>query len=283
MGGPATFDATRLQISQHLGVEPSFDVAIEIERRVGFLYQQMVATGRHALVLGVSGGVDSATTGRLCHLAVRRLRAAGRDATFVAVRLPYGSQIDEADAQLALEFVGADRVMTVDVRPATDGAIEALRAGGLTFTDDRQRDFVYGNIKARQRMVVQYAIAGALPGLVVGTDHAAEAVTGFFTKHGDGAADLTPLTGLTKRRVRALAKALGAPAALIAKAPTADLEDLTPGRPDEEALGVTYDDIDDFLEGRPVHAAAARRILHHYRATEHKRRLPITPTDEENR
>ena len=101
-------------------------------------------------------------------------------------------------------------------------------------------------------MVAQYAVAGAARGLVVGTDHAAEAVTGFFTKHGDGAADVVPLNGLTKRRVRATAEALGAPGPIVRKIPTADLESLRPGRPDEEAFGFTYDDIDDFLEGLPV-------------------------------
>ncbi|MEU7607632.1 NAD(+) synthase, partial [Streptomyces sp. NPDC041003] len=85
------------------------------------------------------------------------------------------------------------------------------------------------------------------------------------------------LTGLTKRRVRALSQALGAPAGLTVKTPTADLETLKPGRPDEEALGVTYDDIDDLLEGKPVGEAAFAAITHRYRLTEHKRQLPIAP------
>ncbi len=126
-------------------------------------------------------------------------------------------------------------------------------------------------------MVVQYAAAGASGGLVVGTDHAAEAAVGFFTKHGDGAADVMPLAGLTKRQVRALAEALGAPAELVKKTPTADLENLAPGRPDEEALGVTYDALDDFLEGRPVDEDTFTTVLGHYRRTEHKRALPATP------
>ncbi|GAA3225447.1 hypothetical protein GCM10020256_35100 [Streptomyces thermocoprophilus] len=112
---------------------------------------------------------------------------------------------------------------------------------------------------------------------MVGTDHAAEAVSGFFTKFGDGAADVVPLTGLTKRRVRAVAEALGAPAALVWKTPTADLESLAPGKPDEDALGVTYDDIDDFLEGKPVGEAAFEAIVRRYRLTAHKRELPVAP------
>ncbi|MFJ3582173.1 ammonia-dependent NAD(+) synthetase [Streptomyces sp. NPDC090127] len=265
------------QIARDLEVSPHFDPLVEIERRVAFLTERLTSTGLRGLVLGISGGVDSTTAGRLCQLAVERARAAGHDATFYAMRLPYGVQADEKDAQLALGFIAADRVLTVDVRPASDAALEACLSGGVTFRDARHQDFVQGNIKARQRMIAQYAVAGAQDGLVVGTDHAAEAVSGFFTKYGDGAADVVPLTGLTKRRVRACAEALGAPSELVWKTPTADLETLDPGKPDEDALGVTYDDIDDFLEGKPVAEAAYDAIVRRYRLTDHKRRLPIAP------
>ncbi|APU38761.1 MULTISPECIES: ammonia-dependent NAD(+) synthetase [unclassified Streptomyces] len=265
------------QIARDLQVSASFDAREEIERRVAFLADRLVSTGLRSLVLGISGGVDSTTAGRLCQLAVERVRAAGHEAVFFAMRLPYGVQADESDAQLALEFIRPDRVLTVDVKASSDAALEAVLAGGTVFRDEHQQDFVHGNIKARQRMIAQYAVAGAHAGLVVGTDHAAEAVSGFFTKFGDGAADVVPLTGLTKRRVRATAEALGAPSALIWKTPTADLETLKPGLADEEALGVTYDDIDDVLEGKPVDAAALDIIVKRYHATEHKRQLPIAP------
>ncbi|TVL91635.1 ammonia-dependent NAD(+) synthetase [Streptomyces sp. SAJ15] len=265
------------EIARDLQVSASFDAQQEIERRVGFLADQLISTGLRSLVLGISGGVDSTTAGRLCQLAVERVRATGREATFFAMRLPYGTQADEKDAQLALEFIRADRVLTVDVKPASDAALEAALAGGTVFRDAHHQDFVHGNIKARQRMIAQYAVAGAHEGLVVGTDHAAEAVSGFFTKFGDGAADVVPLTGLTKRRVRAVSRALGAPVTLIEKTPTADLETLDPGKPDEDALGVSYDDIDDFLEGKPVDEAAFAAIVRRYRLTEHKRQLPIAP------
>ncbi|GGV09244.1 ammonia-dependent NAD(+) synthetase [Streptomyces spectabilis] len=265
------------EIARDLQVSPSFEVEREIERRVAFLADQLTSTGLRSLVLGISGGVDSTTAGRLCQLAVERARATGHDATFFAMRLPYGTQADEQDAQLALDFIRPDRLLTVDVRPASDAALDAALAAGTAFRDAHHQDFVHGNIKARQRMIAQYAVAGAQEGLVVGTDHAAEAVSGFFTKFGDGAADVVPLTGLTKRRVRALADALGAPASLVWKTPTADLETLSPGKPDEDALGVTYDDIDDFLEGKPVAEPAATAIVRRYRLTEHKRQLPIAP------
>ncbi|MFJ1864492.1 ammonia-dependent NAD(+) synthetase [Streptomyces sp. NPDC088097] len=276
MSQPAS-TALQQEIARELQVSQTFDAEQEIERRVAFLTERLTSTGLRSLVLGISGGVDSTTAGRLCQLAVERARAAGHDATFYAMRLPYGVQADEKDAQLALGFIGADRVLTVDVKPAGDAALEACLAGGAVFRDDHHQDFVQGNIKARQRMIAQYAVAGAHDGLVVGTDHAAEAVSGFFTKFGDGAADLVPLTGLTKRRVRAVADALGAPAALVWKVPTADLETLDPGKADEDALGVTYDEIDDFLEGKPVGEEAFATIVRRYRLTEHKRQLPVAP------
>ena len=98
---------------------------------------------------------------------------------------------------------------------------------------------------------------------------------GFFTKHGDGAADILPLAGLNKRRVRALARHLGAPEHLVSKIPTADLETNAPMRPDEDAYGVTYEQIDDFLEGKSIEANAHELIIRAYKATAHKRSLPI--------
>ncbi|MFF8647622.1 ammonia-dependent NAD(+) synthetase [Streptomyces griseoluteus] len=265
------------EIARDLQVSESFDAEQEIERRTAFLAERLTSTGLRSLVLGISGGVDSTTAGRLCQLAVERARAAGHEATFYAMRLPYGVQADEADAQRALDFIRPDRTLTVDIRPASDAALDAVVAGGVVFRDAYHQDFVQGNIKARQRMIAQYAVAGAQDGLVVGTDHAAEAVSGFFTKYGDGAADVVPLTGLTKRRVRALADALGAPAELVWKIPTADLETLDPGKSDETALGVTYDDIDDLLEGKPVPDPAYTAIVDRYHRTEHKRQLPLAP------
>ncbi|CAB3743562.1 NH(3)-dependent NAD(+) synthetase [Achromobacter kerstersii] len=160
---------------------------------------------------------------------------------------------------------------------AVDAQCEALSASGLIIADPDVEVFTVGNMKARQRMFAQYAIAGAQDSLVIGTDQAAEALMGFFTKHGDGAADLVPLRGVTKRRVRALGIMLGAPARLITKGPTADLASLQPLRPDEEALGVTYDEIDDFLEGLRVRPDALATILKQYDATAHKCAEPAAP------
>src|SRR5690606_9030567 len=128
-------------------------------------------------------------------------------------------------------------------------------------------------------MVVQYAIGGESGLLVIGTDHAAEAVTGFYTKFGDGAADVLPLAGLNKRQGRALLRALGAPERLWQKVPTADLLDGVPGRSDEDELGLTYEQIDDYLEGREVAPEVAERIEAKHHGSRHKRALPVTPAD----
>ncbi len=267
----------REQIIAELGVKAPIDVADEIRRRVDFLKAYLRATPATGYVLGISGGQDSTLAGRLCQLACADLRADGAEATFVAVRLPYGVQADEADAQVALAFIQPDRSITVDVKPSSDAAAAQAAAGlgqaGL-------RDFVRGNIKARERMVAQYAIAGQLNMLVAGTDHAAEAVTGFFTKYGDGGADVTPLTGLTKRQGAALLRELGAPRSTWEKVPTADLEDDRPALPDEVALGLTYAEIDDYLDGADVTPEVAGKIEATFLATRHKRSLPVTPLDD---
>lgn len=266
------------QIIQDLHSQPSIDAAAEVRRRVNFLCDQIKTTGQHTLVLGISGGVDSSVAGKLAQLAVEQAREQDiHDAQFVAMRLPYGVQHDEDDAQLALQFICPDQVLTVDIKPASDAILEALETSGLTFRDAAHRDFNLGNIKARQRMIAQYAVAGARGGLVIGTDQAAEALTGFFTKHGDGACDVVPLTGLTKRQVRALGTELGAADKLVGKVPTADLESLKPGKTDEDALGVSYAEIDDFLEGGKVSDAAYATIIAHYQKTQHKRELPKAP------
>ncbi len=252
-----------------LGVADLFVAATECERRIGFLADYLEATGASGYVLGISGGVDSTVAGRLASLACQRTGA-----SFIAMRLPYGTQRDDADVDDALAFIEPASTITVDIKPAVDALHQATTAEG---TAPEAADFLKGNIKARQRMVAQYAVAGRLGALVVGTDHAAEAVMGFFTKYGDGAFDVAPLLGLTKSRVRDVGHQLGAPAHLVSKVPTADLEDLRPALPDEEAYGVTYAEIDAYLSGEKVSARAVQVIEDAYRRTAHKRRLPPGP------
>lgn len=263
------------QIIEEMGVRPQIDPAEEIDRRVGFLCEYLRLTGAKGFVLGISGGIDSSLAGRLAQLAVERLAAEGTEAEFVAVRLPYRTQADEADAQRALEFIRPQTSLVFDVEPATTGIERVYRAAtGADLTD-----FTKGNVKARQRMIAQYAIAGDRSLLVIGTDHAAESVTGFFTKYGDGGADILPLFGLDKRQNQALLRELGAPEAVWTKKPTADLLDATPGREDEDELGITYDVIDDYLEGREVAAEQAQAIERRYLITRHKRTTPVSLVD----
>jgi NAD+ synthase len=263
------------EIIRELNVKSSIEPAAEVEARVAFLVDYARASHANGFVLGISGGQDSSLTGKLCQLATERLRVSGMDAEFVAVRLPYAVQADEADARLALEFIAPEQVVTFNVQRGVDGvADEYGDALGQPILD-----FTKGNVKARMRMVAQYAIAGQRGLLVVGTDHAAEAVTGFYTKYGDGGVDLTPLTGLTKSQGRQLLEHLGAPARLYEKSPTADLLDDTPGQTDEDNLGIAYRDIDAYLQGQDVADDVADAIEVKYLATRHKRNLPATPFD----
>ena len=264
------------QIIDYEKVKPQIDPEAEIKRSVNFLQDFLLQNHLQTLVLGISGGQDSTLAGRLCQLAVEQLRqkTGQQQYQFVAVRLPYGKQADESDALAALSWMKPDQVMRVDIKPAVDATVVSIENNKLEISD-----FNKGNIKARQRMIVQYAIAGDLKGCVVGTDHAAENVTGFYTKYGDGAADLTPLFRLNKRQGRQLLAALGAPAPLYTKVPTADLEDQRPGLADEAALGVSYEDIDNYLEGQEISAQAAQQIETWYQKTAHKRRLPYTVFD----
>jgi NAD+ synthase len=265
-------------IINEMRVKPDINPEAEIQRRVAFIQQQLTKSGCKSLVLGISGGVDSFACGSLAQRAVENLRQQQcEDYKFFAVRLPYGIQKDEQDAQISLDAIDPDHILTVNIQPGTDAISQAVCSTleqKNQLPDTAAIDFVKGNVKARARMVSQYQIAGLVNGLVLGTDHSAENITGFYTKFGDGACDLAPLFGLSKRQVRALAAAMGAPESIIVKTPTADLECLSPQKEDEQVLGLSYDIIDDFLEGKPIPQASEERLIEIYQKTQHKR-LPI--------
>ena len=263
------------KIIEEMGVQPQIDPAGEVRKRVTFLKEYLKATRTKGFVLGISGGIDSSLAGRLTQLAVEELNADGVDADCIAARLPYGVQHDEEDAQAALEFIQAKTERTFNVSAAVNGIEDEFEKS----TGSPISDFHKGNTKARARMTAQYALAGEFNYLVVGTDHGAESVTGFFTKYGDGGADILPLFGLNKRQNRALLGELGDPARVWEKVPTADLLDGRPGRTDEDELGVTYDQIDDYLEGREVPEGVAMLIEEKYLRTRHKRTVPVTIFD----
>jgi NAD+ synthase len=257
-------------------VQPTIDVGFEINRRIAFIQQCLTNSGAKALVLGISGGIDSTLTGKLAQQAIEQLNQHYKtdEYAFYAVRLPYGEQRDEDEAQQALSFINPSHSLTINIKDAADALDNQTLANQLKLSSHANQDFIKGNLKARMRMSSQYHIAGLVGGLVIGTDHSAENITGFYTKFGDGACDLAPLFGLNKRQVRALAQKLGAPAQLVSKAPTADLECDTPQLKDEDALGMTYDQIDDFLEGKDVSYDIEQKLIAIYNRTQHKR-LPI--------
>ncbi|MCM3214374.1 ammonia-dependent NAD(+) synthetase [Niallia taxi] len=263
------------EIIAALHVKPEIDAKEEISLRVNFLKEYVKKAKAKGFVLGISGGQDSSLAGRLAQLAVEELRSEGHDATFVAVRLPYGVQSDEEDAKKALQFIKADKELVFNVKEPVDEFKKVYD----DMEDTPLSDYHKGNIKARARMIAQYAIGGQSNLLVIGTDHAAEAVTGFFTKYGDGGADVLPLTGLSKRQGKQLLKELGAEERIYLKVPTADLLDEKPGQADETELGISYDQLDDYLEGKEVPKEAAEKIEARYLITEHKRQVPASMFD----
>lgn len=266
------------EIIRELGVVPTIDAKAEIRNSIEFLKAYLQKNPfLKTLVLGISGGQDSTLAGRLAQLTMEEMRSETNDPNyqFIAIRLPYGEQADEEDAKKAIEFIKPDITLRVNIKAAVDAQVAAVEEAGIPVSD-----FNKGNIKARQRMITQYAVAGEKAGAVLGTDHAAENITGFFTKFGDGGADLLPLFRLNKRQGRQLLQELGAPEALYKKVPTADLEDGKPMIADEVALGVTYDEIDDYLEGKTVSPNAQQTIENWWHKTQHKRHLPISIFDD---
>ncbi|MER1998242.1 MAG: ammonia-dependent NAD(+) synthetase [Lysinibacillus sp.] len=265
------------QIIEELKVLPTINVDVEIRRTIDFLKDYAKKHSfLNGFVLGISGGQDSTLTGKLTQMAVDELNTEAGEAkySFIAVRLPYGVQADEQDCQDAIDWIKPSRVITVNIKAAVDASVASLQAAGVELSD-----FVKGNEKARERMKVQFSIAAMNSAVVLGTDHAAEAITGFFTKFGDGAADLMPIFRLNKRQGKAILRELGCPPHLYEKVPTADLEEDRPALPDEVALGVTYDQIDDYLEGKDIGDIAREMLEGHYLRSQHKRHLPITVFD----
>ncbi len=266
------------RIIEELHVSPEINVEEEIRKSIDFMKEY---AKKHSFirgfVLGISGGQDSTLAGKLAQMAVDELNeeAGEKKYAFMAVRLPYGVQADEQDCQDALDFIQPDKIYTVNIKGAVDASRHALEEAGIELSD-----FAKGNEKARERMKVQYSIAAMHNAVVLGTDHAAEAITGFFTKFGDGGADLMPLFRLNKRQGKQMLAHLNCPKHLYLKVPTADLEEERPSLPDEVALGLTYEQIDDYLEGKEIPEEAQKILEGHYLRSEHKRQLPITIFDD---
>lgn len=275
--GTKEYNEVKEQMLKEFRVTPTeqFNVKVAIRGRIDYLKNYLRNSGMKAYVLGISGGVDSTTVGRLAQLACEELRAEGYMAQFIAVRLPAGIQKDEADAQAAIKFINADKTITVNIGEAANNlnfqGLQQFVALEGAAPKPEISDFHKGNIKARLRMVSQYHVAALYNGLVLETSNQNEIISGFFTKWGDGSADLSVINGINKRQVRLCAKELGAPEFLWSKAATADLEELAPAKLDEDALGFPYDALDDFLEGKEVSVDVEGKIVRQYLVTQHKR------------
>ncbi|MFF2754865.1 ammonia-dependent NAD(+) synthetase [Psychrobacillus sp. NPDC058041] len=266
------------EIIEALKAMPTINAEEEIRKSIDFMKAYLIKNSfLKSMVLGISGGQDSTLVGKLAQLAVDELNnEAGADKyAFIAVSLPYGVQFDEEERQDALDFMQPSKRVTINIKEAVDASTRALLDAGITLSD-----FAKGNEKARERMKAQYSIAAMHNGVVLGTDHAAEAVTGFYTKFGDGGTDLMPIFRLNKRQGKQLLQHLGCPKHLYLKVPTADLEENKPALPDEVALGVTYEEIDDYLEGKEVSKEAQEKIEGYYNRSMHKRHMPITVFDD---
>lgn len=258
------------EIIAKLGVKPVIQVEEEVRKRTDFLKKHVQQANALGLLIAISGGVDSAVTAALCKRATDELaEETGKPYETVGVFQPYGKQPDIEDSYAVAEAIGLTLKTETNIQEAVDEiALEveyAMKALGVNRHVSVKGK---GNIKARTRMVMQYALAFERSLLVVGTDHASEAITGFFTKYGDGAVDLTPLASLNKRQVRQLAAWLGIPDKVVHKAPTAGLWE---GQTDEEELGITYDANSDYLEGKEVDPRIKEKLEKMYLQTEHKR------------
>jgi len=250
------------------------------EKIAGWMRRQLTASGARGFVVGLSGGLDSAVVARLAQLA-----APGR---VVAAILPcHSDPDDERDAALLAKHFS---LMTtrIDLGEPYDALVRAAQPG-LNALPDQMRaaapaDPLRGrvplaNMKPRLRMTALYFLANSLNHLVAGTGNRSELSIGYFTKYGDGGVDILPIGHLVKSEVRALARELNVPSAIIERTPSAGL---WIGQSDEEEMGFTYGDLERYLEDGPqgVSPALAMRIERLTRASDHKRTMPAVPGDE---
>lgn len=240
------------------------ELAVRIELAVNWLRSKVAETKAKGLVVGISGGVDSAVVAGLCQ------RSFPHNA--IGVIMPsHSNPADREDALLIAETLGI-KVLEIDLsEPHTliMGRVEAAMGGqGITAAN---MGMSQGNLKARLRMATLYTVANALNYLVAGTDNAPESYTGYFTKYGDGGVDILPIQSLTKTEVRSWARALGLPDKIASRVPTAGL---WPGQTDEGEMGITYEAIDRYLLGETVAPEVVAKIEQLHRQSGHKRQLP---------
>lgn len=238
-----------------------------------FIARHVEAAGAKGVVLGASGGLDSAVVAALCVKALGK-----RNVLCVMLPAPGSDPKDEAHARLSCKSLGIAPLLR-PIAPLVAGLEEVLPGKASKRT--------LGNAKARSRMMVLYAEAQERGFLVCGTGNKSELLTGYFTKHGDGGVDLQPIGDLYKTQVRALARHLGVPKPILDKAPSAGLH---AGQTDEGEMGLTYEQLDAILRGMELNHSASviarktglpprlvAKVDKMVRTTEHKRHLALVP------
>lgn len=249
----------------------------QAKRIADWVRGRVVAAGARGLAVGLSGGIDSAVVARLCQIALPD--------RVVGVMMPcHSDPQDEADARLLAAHFGIN-VLMVNLEPAYDqlvgdlrSAMHAIPAPMRTTAQpgDIKARVPLANVKPRLRMTTLYFVANSLNYLVAGTGNRSELTIGYFTKYGDGGADLLPIGHLLKSEVRTLARDLDVPARIIDKPPSAGL---WLGQTDEDEMGFSYAELENYLTRGPeaVSPALALRLERMIRATEHKRSLAPIP------
>ncbi|QQE75633.1 NAD(+) synthase [Brevibacillus composti] len=244
------------RFEEHL-VQYQAQVKEDLEKRVAFIRQQVDGPGLGGVVVGISGGIDSAVTAALC------VRALGSERV-IGVWMPaYSLPVHEEDSRKLAEAIQL-QLVTVDIGPAYDALLPAIEA--VQPLDEKTK----GNTKARLRMTTLYGIANQKGYLVADTCNRSEIYVGYMTKGGDGLADFNPVASLTKHEMRILARELGVPESIITKAPSADLWE---GQTDEQEMGFTYEDLDRLLITGQTRPEVRERIEYLHKISEHKRKL----------
>jgi NAD+ synthase len=237
-----------------------------------FIHNEITKAGFERIVLGLSGGIDSALS---CYLAAKAL---GGD-NVLALRLPYAASSPESlsHADLVIDALGIQSE-TIEITPIVD----PLFAASPDITPLRK-----GNIMARARMSVIYDRSAAWHALVIGTSNKTELMLGYGTIFGDLASAVNPIGDLYKTQIRQLSRAMGIPDAIIEKAPSADL---IPGQTDEDDFGFSYEQVDRLLYhwvderysraeliGAGFAGAMVDRVFEMVRRSQYKRALPVIP------
>ena len=224
-----------------------------------WMQEQVFSSGGKGAVFGLSGGVDSAVVAVLCK------RAFG-DQCLGVIMPCHSISIDQEHGELvAREFEVPYAIINLD--GVYDQALSSLGIG----TDKSANNLAVSNIKPRLRMTMLYYFAAEKGYRVMGTGNKSEIEIGYFTKYGDGGADLEPLGGLLKEEVRELARYLGVPRDIIEKKPSAGLWE---NQNDEDEMGFTYRDLDSFLKGEKVDPALEGKMKAMQLRSEHKRKMP---------